>query len=63
MCIILCQLKTKQKLDYSVHAITTKIKYTDINKKQIKEFFTIVTNLSSMRLGVYGGEFKLHKHN
>ena len=51
----------KKDLDYSIPPITTKIKYSDINKKQSEESFTIVTHLSTMSLAGYSGEFTLHK--
>lgn len=51
----------KKDLDYSIPPITTKIKYSDINKKQTEESFTIVTNLTTMSLAGYSGEFTLHK--
>ncbi|AWX46181.1 hypothetical protein HME9304_03213 [Flagellimonas maritima] len=54
-------IENKEDLDYSVPEITTKINYSDINKKQMEESFTIVTNLNAMSLAGYSGEFTLHK--
>lgn len=55
------KITDKQDPNYSVPPITTKIKYSDINKKQTIESFTKVTNLTTMSLAGYRGEFTLHK--
>lgn len=57
----LMTIENNKELDYSVPEITTKIKYSDINKKLTEESFTIVTNLNAMSLAGYFGEFTLHK--
>lgn len=54
-------IEDKNELDISIPPITTRIEYSDINKKIIIDLFTITIELHAFGIAGYHGQFLIHK--
>lgn len=58
---LLSSISDKQNIEIDIPIITSEIKYSDISNQTFFKSLTITTDLSSLSIACFSGEFKIHE--